>query len=230
MSTTGGKVYAICFGLSFILYIGVAVTANGYLWLAIIFFVLITLFQLEAFLFLKVKTGNLLRFFPFLFLALFIYANESSRELITENPHSVTVFFDQAYNQERVLIKYGIYDSVTLSEVNIKKTYQNVELTSNGYILTEPVNPKIDIFLWLYVFIGIPIFLNAVIGFLNETRTNPYANKKGGRESVLSVLWGASHTMNTSNHRTAHISQDQNFLDEKTKSDMFRDEDKGWDK
>ena len=227
MLTTDKKMYIIFFGLAFIIYIGAAVTAGAYLWLSTIILIFAALFAIEGFLIKRLKSGKLFRFFPLLFFAFFIYANETSKALVAENPYEVSVYYDEVFESDRVLIKYGLYNSVSLAEKNIGKTSSNVELTPNGYILTRSYDIKLDFYTYVYIIIGIPLFLITIIRFLSETRTNPYANKKGGKESVVSVLWGASHAMNTSNHRTAHISQDQNFLDEKSKSDMIKDKERG---
>jgi len=223
--TTSRKVQIIIFGLLLIFYLGVAITANAYLWFAAILLSIIGLFFLQDFIGIRSKSVLLIKIFPILFIALFIYANEASRTLIIHNPQSISVYYDEDFDQERVVIQYGIYNSMTMTEKNIARNHVELRQASSGYELIEAPRPGLEIFTWIYIFIGLPIYLIAVISILNETRTNPNARKHGGRESILKVLWSAGQGINSRSSKSSHLSREENFIGEKAKSDILKDKD-----
>jgi hypothetical protein len=221
--TTTRKVNIIFFLLMYIFYLGVAIVANAYLWFSLILLSLLALFFLQDYLFSQIRSRKLLKFYPLLFIALFIFATETSDDYIANHPQSIDVYYNQELERNRVSIQYGIYNNFVLAEINRDRDSVDLLITPSGYELARPLNPQTELIVWIYMLFGVPLYITTIIDILGETRTVSSRNKSGGRESILSILRSSSNHIGSQSSRASHIDAHESFVQEKAKNDMFED-------
>jgi hypothetical protein len=222
MATTR-KVNIVFFLLMLIFYLGVAIVANAYLWFILILTSLLGLFFLQDYLFAKIRSRVLLKFYPLLFIFLFIFATETSRDYIADHPQSIEVYYNQIFDEDQVRIQYGIYNNVGLAVIDRKLDSADLTMTPTGYELASPLDPQIDLIMWIYMVFGVPLYITSIIDILGETRTVSSNNKTGGRESFISVLRASSNHIGSQSSRASHVDTQESFIQEKAKKDMFDD-------
>lgn len=206
----------------FVIYLGVAIVSNEYLWFSIITIITIGLFFLEDYLYMKFKNFKFLRFFPLLFLGMFIYATISSYTYISSNPQSVTLYTDEDTGFDRVLIEYGIYGFINFDEMDLYANNVHLNTSSSGPVLAEPLDPDLEFFVWIYSVFAVPFYLSLVISILNETRSSSVHTTR--RESFMKVILTSGDRYSSKNPRTSHVQINESFIQEKAKSDMIKDE------
>jgi hypothetical protein len=96
----------------------------------------------------------------------------------------------------------------------------DLSISSSGYQLLEPLEPDLEIYTWIYAFIGIPLFLNAVISFLNQARG--ISENIASRENVFKTIMASGDRFHSHNSRNAHIQQHQSFIQENAKNEMIQ--------
>ncbi|QWC00151.1 hypothetical protein KHQ88_00875 [Mycoplasmatota bacterium] len=215
------KVDMIIFTIMFIFYLGAAVVSSNYLWFSLVLLITLALFYLQDLFTKKNINGNILRVFPILFVGLFIFATQMTKPLIVNNPQEITVYIDEQTNNERVRVDYGIYHSVTI--IRMSRSLSQVDLleTSSGYELNTPLNPDLEIYTWIYILLGIPLVINSIIGFLNQTvskRTDTYR-----RDSVMKVILSSGDRFSSHNPKSNHVQLHESFLQETAKKEMVNE-------
>ncbi|MFP4478710.1 MAG: hypothetical protein ACLFPM_04705 [Candidatus Izemoplasmatales bacterium] len=216
------KVNIIIFSIMFILYIGAAIVASAYIWLLALIILTVGIFYLQDKLNDSIKNTRFTRFFPIVIVLFFIIATETSRDHIAENPQSITVYTDEVTNQERVLVKYGIYNALTFAKEDSPRSRVDLNVTSSGYELAEPLYPSLEVYAAIYIFLGIPLVLNAVVSILNQTRS--ISKNITSRESVFKVIMSSSgDRFHSHNPKTAHVQYHHSFIQEDAKKDMVNE-------
>ena len=209
------------FSFMFVFFLGVAIVANAYLWFIGILLLTIGIFYIQDRFNKRVLNTRFTRFFPLIFVALFILSLETSRSYITNNPQSVTVYVDEETDQERVLVEYGIYNSITFETKDLPRSIVDLNVTPSGYELVEPLDVQFEVFVAIYIFLGIPLFLNAIVSFLSQTRS--ISKNITSRESVFKVIMSSGDRFHSHDPRNAHIQQHQSFIQEDAKKEMVND-------
>lgn len=215
------KVNIGIFSFMFLFYLGVAIVANAYLWFITILLLSIGVLFFHDKLIDNGKDTKFIRFFPILIVALFIFANESSRSYLADNPQSISLYIDENTDEERVLVKYGIYGSLTFETINRHRDLVDLNVTSSGYELAEPLNPRFEVFVAIYIFIGIPLILNAIISVLNQTRS--ISKKITDKENLFKVIMSSGDRFSSHHPKTNHIQYQQSFNQEDAKKEMVKD-------
>jgi len=216
------KVIIVIMGLIFFIFLGAAVTANSYLWLVVWIILSIGFIGLKTYLEKTQVNSHIIRFYPVLLILILVFGIQLSHEYVKDHPLSITTYRDVTLNKDRVKIEYGLYNGLTLTTIDRDIDSVDLIISSFGIELVEPLDIRLEFFVWIYVYLGIPVLLASVIEFLNFTVSK--RSERSKRESVMSVIMRSGARFGARGGVTDHIQHQESFISESAKSDMIKDD------
>ena len=218
------KVMIFLMFLSMVVLLGASISANDYLW-----FIVLTLITILLFIFYPYVENRLGHFQPFkfysmIFFIIFIVAIYLSNQSVTNNPQSVSLYYNQSLHEERVKITYDLFNGFEIGEVERSLLDIDINETPSGYVLAEPYTVTLSFFKSLYVFLGIPLLLAVIIELLNHTVSKRSRITK--RENKWKVILTSGDRYGSKGIRSDHVHHQESYLSESVKADMMKDSDK----
>ena len=212
------KVMIVIHGFLLFVYLGAAVVSNSYLWLFIMVVMTISLFLLNEYIPYTKISYKIYRFLPFLFIVLFVFGLQLSEERINNNPQSIEVYTSDVMGEERVKIEYGLYNNYTLTDIDRPSYQVDLEMTSSGYVLEEPLDINFDFMNWFYMLLGIPLLITCIVQFLNNSSNRVQRTSK---DSVWKAILASGDRFGSKSPRTDHIQHQESFISETAKNKMI---------